>query len=271
MPREPVVNGRNFKWGNLTLNPGQKLTFKMLLVVGTGVGYNEYVNQTWAMNEVANSRISNVATATVRVVADPTFECSDLIGTVYDDKNRNGYQDEGEPGLPGVRVATPKGWLVTTDNHGRYHIACADVPNEMRGGNFIVKVDERTLPSGYRVVTENPRVVRLSQGRLVKANFGASIHRVVRLDLTPDAFDGKELKPGYQEQMGAVMQALHAEPSILRIAYRLPVGEKPKEARQRIKSVTKWVKKNWEPQECCYDLQLEEEIVPAIDSVEVVR
>lgn len=271
LPNEPVVNGRHLKWSNLTLNPGQKLTFKMLLVVGTGVGYNEYVNQTWAMNEVANSRISNVATATVRVVADPTFECSDLIGTVYDDKNRNGYQDKGEPGLPGVRVATPKGWLVTTDNHGRYHIACADVPNEMRGGNFIVKVDERTLPSGYRVVTENPRVVRLSQGRLVKANFGASIHRVVRLDLTPDAFDGKELKPGYQEQMGTVMQALHAEPSILRIAYRLPVGEKPKEARERIKSVTKWVKKNWEPQECCYDLQLEEEIVPAIDSVEVVR
>ncbi len=271
LPNEPVVNGRHLKWSNLTLNPGQKLTFKMLLVVGTGVGYNEYVNQTWAINEVANSRISNVATATVRVVADPTFECSDLIGTVYDDKNRNGYQDKGEPGLPGVRVATPKGWLVTTDNHGRYHIACADVPNEMRGGNFIVKVDERTLPSGYRVVTENPRVVRLSQGRLVKANFGASIHRVVRLDLTPDAFDGKELKPGYQEQMGTVMQALHAEPSILRIAYRLPVGEKPKEARERIKSVTKWVKKNWEPQECCYDLQLEEEIVPAIDSVEVVR
>lgn len=271
VPREPTVNGRRLAWNDLTLNPGQKLTFKMLLVVGTGVGYNEYVNQTWAMNQIANSRISNMATATVRVVADPTFECSDLIGTVYDDKNRNGYQDQGEPGLPGVRVATPKGWLVTTDNHGRYHIACADVPNEMRGGNFIVKVDERTLPSGYRVVTENPRVVRLSQGRLVKANFGASIHRVVRLDLTPDAFDGKQLKPGYQEQMSNVLQALHAEPSILRIAYRMPVGEKPKVARQRIKSVTTWVKKNWEPQECCYDLQLEEEIVPAIDSVEVVR
>lgn len=271
IPQEPKVNGRRLVWPGQTVKATEPLVIKMLLVVGTGVGYNEYINQTWAMNEVANSRISNLATATVRVVADPTFECSDLIGTVYDDKNRNGYQDKGEPGLPGVRVATPKGWLVTTDNHGRYHIACADVPNEMRGSNFIVKVDERTLPSGYRVVTENPRVVRLSQGRLVKANFGASIHRVVRLDLTPDAFDGKKLKPGYQEQMGNVMQALHAEPSILRIAYRLPVGEKPKEARQRIKSVTKWVKKNWEPQECCYDLQLEEEIVPAIDSVEVVR
>lgn len=271
VPQEPEMEGRRLRWPPRTLVGGQVVTVKLLLVVGSGVGFNEYVNQTWALNLAVGTRVSNVASATVRVVADPTFDCSDLIGKVFDDRNRNGYQDEGEPGLPGVRLATPRGWLVTTDAHGRYHIACADVPSEMRGSNFILKVDERTLPSGYRIVTENPRVVRMTQGRLVKANFGASIHRVVRLDLTGDAFDGDRLRADYQTRMDEVLAALNAEPSILRIAYHLPVGGDTEQARARIGHVRDSIKERWEPRECCYDLQLEEEIVPATESVEVIR
>ncbi|MBA1274137.1 DUF7933 domain-containing protein [Stutzerimonas azotifigens] len=271
VPIEPDVEGRRLRWPGRTLGGGQVMTVKLLLVVGSGVGFNEYVNQTWALNLAAGLRVSNVATASVRVVADPTFDCSDLIGKVFDDKNRNGYQDEGEPGLPGVRLATPKGWLITTDAHGRYHIACADVPSEMRGSNFILKVDERTLPSGYRIITENPRVVRMTQGRLVKANFGASIHRVVRLDLTGEAFEGQRLTAVFQARMDEVLAALYAEPSILRIAYHLPVGGDIDTARSRVGYVKDWIQAHWEPHECCYDLQLEEEIVAATESVEVIR
>ncbi len=272
VPAEPQVNGRLLRWPDRTLNAGQLVTIRLILVVGSGVGFNEYVNQAWASNMVADARVSNVASASVRVVADPTFDCSDLIGKVFDDKNRNGYQDEGEPGIPGVRLATPKGWLVTTDEYGRYHIACADVPSEMRGSNFILKVDERTLPSGYRITTENPRVVRLTQGRLVKANFGASIHRVVRLDLSPAAFGAdNQLTAQYQAQLGQVLTLMYAEPSILRIAYRLPVDGSVEDARARIGHVRDWIKEQWEPHDCCYDMQLEEEIVPAGDSVEVIR
>lgn len=272
VPVEPQVEGRRLRWPDRTLVGGQVVTIKVLLVVGSGVGFNEYVNQTWALNLIANSRVSNVATASVRVVADPTFDCSDLIGKVFDDQNRNGYQDEGEPGIPGVRLATPKGWLVTTDEYGRYHIACADVPSEMRGTNFILKVDERTLPSGYRIITENPRVVRMTQGRLVKANFGASIHRVVRLDLSSDAFEANnQLTAPYQARLDEVLQLLYAEPSILRIGYRMPVDSEVSDARKRVGYVKDWIKEHWEPHDCCYDLQLEEEIVPATDSVEVIQ
>ncbi|WP_252272769.1 SdrD B-like domain-containing protein [Pseudomonas subflava] len=272
VPVEPQVEGRRLRWPDRTLGGGQVLTVKLLLVVGSGVGFNEYVNQTWALNMIADARVSNVATASVRVVADPTFDCSDLIGKVFDDQNRNGYQDQGEPGLPGVRLATPRGWLVTTDEYGRYHIACADVPSEMRGSNFILKVDERTLPSGYRIVTENPRVVRMTQGRLVKANFGASIHRVVRLDLSGEAFDAHNaLTAQYQARLDEVLVLLYAEPSILRIAYRMPVDSEVSDARERVGHVKDWIKEHWEPHDCCYDLQLEEEIVPATDSVEVIR
>ncbi|MDY0186147.1 MAG: SdrD B-like domain-containing protein, partial [Desulfuromonadaceae bacterium] len=269
---EPLLEGRRLRFPERTLNGGQTLIIKMLLVVGSGVGFNEYVNQTWALNLLANARVSNVASASVRVVADPTFDCSDLIGTVYDDKNRNGYQDESEPGIAGARVATPKGWLVTSDQYGRFHIACADVPSEMRGSNFILKADERSLPSGYRITTENPRVVRMTQGRLVKANFGASIHRVVRLDLNSEAFTADNtLTELYQARLPEVLTLLYAEPSILRIAYRMPVDGEVKDARKRVSHVRDWFKSQWEPEECCYDLQVEEEIVPVTDSVEVIR
>lgn len=33
---------------------------------------------------------------------DPTFDCTDIIGKVFDDRNANGSQDEGEPGLANI-------------------------------------------------------------------------------------------------------------------------------------------------------------------------
>jgi large repetitive protein len=45
--------------------------------------------------------VSGEATATVRVIPDPTFDCTDVIGKVFDDATCNGYQDAGEKGLPG--------------------------------------------------------------------------------------------------------------------------------------------------------------------------
>ena len=77
-----------------------------------------------------------------------------------------------------MRLATPRGLLVTTDAEGRFHVPCPDIPNADRGSNFVMKLDDRTLPSGYRLTTENPRDVRITRGKLVKLNFGATIHRV---------------------------------------------------------------------------------------------
>ena len=74
----------------------------------------------------------------MRVIPDPTFDCTDIIGKVFDDTNANGYQDKGEKGLAGVRVVSARGLIATTDKHGRYHLTCAVVPNETRGSNYIL-------------------------------------------------------------------------------------------------------------------------------------
>ncbi|MFO1467451.1 MAG: SdrD B-like domain-containing protein, partial [Steroidobacteraceae bacterium] len=181
VPSEPQRAGRQLTWIDQAFAPRQRKVLKLVLVVGAGVGDAEYVNQAFALNNQVNTVVSNVASATVRVVPDPVFDCSDIIGKVFDDRNANGYQDEGEGGIANVRLATLNGVLVTTDADGRFHVACAAIPNEYRGSNFVMKVDPRTLPAGFRLTTENPRDVRVTRGKMVKINFGATIHRVVRV------------------------------------------------------------------------------------------
>ena len=247
IPVEPLVTGRDLTWANQTFAASQRKVWKMILVVGTGVGEGEYINQTWSLNSLVNSLVSNIATATVRVIPDPTFDCSDIIGKVFDDKNANGYQDEGEPGIANVRLATARGLLVTTDAEGRFHVACAAIPQADHGSNFVMKLDERTLPSGYRLTTENPRDVRVTRGKMVKLNFGATVHRVVRLDLSAAAFVGAttDLAPQWAQQLAALPAQLQTRPSVLRIAYRR-AAEARDLAQSRLDAVTARIKELWQ-------------------------
>ena len=255
---EPTARGRVLTWTGLNFAPGETKTLKLILIVGAGVGEGEYVNTASALDHLTGSAVSNVATATVRVVPDPTFDCSDLIGKVFDDKNVNGYQDDGEPGLANVRVATVNGLLVTTDHDGRFHVACADIPQADHGSNFVMKLDPRSLPSGYRITTENPRDVRLTRGKMTKLNFGAALYRVVRIEFGPEAFvaDQNALQPPWQQQVEHLLQQIKDRPSIIRLAVRgWPQGDAL--ADQRMLALVKDLRQRWEDQHCCYPLTIE--------------
>ena len=78
-------------------------TLKLLLAVGAGVSEGEFVNRAQAVSGVTGSAMSGEATATVRMVPDPTFDCTDVTGKVFNDANRNGLQDGGEE-RPGRRA-----------------------------------------------------------------------------------------------------------------------------------------------------------------------
>lgn len=258
LSEEPVVDNRVLTFTAQDYAVGESHEVKLLLVVGAGVGEGEYVNQAWGINAQTGATVTGIATATVRVIPDPTFDCSDLIGKVFDDKNANGYQDEGEPGLPAVRVATVRGLLITSDAQGRFHIPCAAVPNEMHGSNFILKLDEASLPSGYRVTTENPRVIRLTRGKLAKLNFGATIHRIVRVDLNAKAFNEAEdqLSPAFEKHLETLFHTLKQAPSILRLSY-LTQGEDHKLVRNRLKHFQDALQERWEACDCSYELIIE--------------
>ena len=115
VPTEPSIAGPTLSWNGLSIAGTQVRTVKLLLAVGAGVSEGEFVNRAQVVNAVTGSAMSGEATATVRLMPDPTFDCTDVTGKVFNDANRNGRQDDGEEGLPGVRVVTPTGLQATTD------------------------------------------------------------------------------------------------------------------------------------------------------------
>ena len=258
---EPVISEQTLTWNDLNFGANQQYKIDLITVIGAGVGEGEYVNQAWSEFAVGEQIVTNIAGATVRIVPDPLFDCSDITGKVFNDVNANGYQDEAETGIAAVRLATANGLLVTTDDQGRYHIACAGVPNEMRGSNFIIKLDDRTLPAGFRITTENPRVVRLTRGKMVKANFGATIHRVVRIQLNQDAFAGENLNTDSQQQLQAAIKALHEKPSILRLAYEHR-DESDDLVERRLELLQESSESLWQECDCQFELIIEQEIYP---------
>ena len=79
-----------------------------------------------------------------------------------------GLQEEG---IPGVRLITPEGQIIETDQYGRYHIPrIENIPE--KGRNVIIKVDSITLPKGSRFTTENPRTKWVTPYLINDFNFG---------------------------------------------------------------------------------------------------
>ncbi|HXV74686.1 MAG TPA: hypothetical protein VD788_00075 [Candidatus Polarisedimenticolaceae bacterium] len=261
VPTEPTVAGRELSWSGLVVAGTEERTVKLLLAVGAGVSEGDYVNRAQVLNGVTGSAMSGEATATVHVVPDPTFDCTDVTGKVFNDANRNGMQDDGEDGLPGVRVATARGLLATTDQHGRYHITCATTPNEIRGSNFVLKLDDRTLPSGFRMSTEPVRIKRATRGKVLRINFGASIHRVVGIDLSDAAFEPgtTEIRVQWRPRLDLLLDELRKAPSVLRLSY-VADTEDAALVKRRIDAVERQVTEAWDAASHGYRLTIEPEI-----------
>ncbi|MDJ0818452.1 MAG: SdrD B-like domain-containing protein [Desulfobacterales bacterium] len=258
---EPRVNGLNLNWDNLNLQVNQTLTIQLLLVVGSGVSEGEYVNRAMVFNTATGSQISGVAKASVQVIPDPDFDCTDVIGKVFDDGNLNGRQDEGEIGLHGVRLVTVRGLIATTDEFGRFHITCAAVPDEDRGSNFILKLDERSLPTGYRLTTENPRIQRITRGKMIRFNFGAVIYRVVRIDIADGVFepDTTEMRGQWIPRIARLIEELKKAPSTLRLSYLGDI-ERVGLVKKRLKALKRMITKEWKQSGGEYRLTVETEI-----------
>lgn len=259
--QEPVVDGRFLTFDGLIPDATGAITLRLTLLASAAVNPGVYVNKA-VLVDPATGDPAGEAQDSVRVVTEPVFECSDIIGRVFDDKNRSGYPDAGEGGLPGVRMATVRGVLVTTDRLGRFSVPCAEIPDADIGSNFIMKLDTRTLPEGYSLTTENPRDVRVTRGKAAKLNFGAAVSRVVRLDLRDEAFKpgGVALREAWSSGIAKLVGVLEQEPSILRITYHLG-GDAMKLVKLRISHVERLVREEWKRRPDGYRLPIETRVM----------
>src|SRR5262249_52899667 len=80
VPTEPsvAVADRSLSWNGLSVAGKQVRTVKLLVAAGAGIGEGEFVNRAQAMNIANGIALSGEATATVRLVPDPTFDCNDV-------------------------------------------------------------------------------------------------------------------------------------------------------------------------------------------------
>ena len=280
---EPQQNGRELRWAGLSFNGNQVREMKLILVAGAGVKEGLYTNLAWVVDGIvapavqgaeasaavaeavdsAGLRVSNVSQVSLDLVPDTVFDYAEILGKVFDDQNANGYQDDGEPGIAGARIATATGLVIKTDEYGRYHLTAAQIPDELRGSNFILKLDPRSLPSGYRLTTENPRVVRLTRGKITKANFGVNIGQVARVELASGAFESRSasLRSEFRDQIVPVLKRLDKPRPVVRIAYRARAGEYKSLVRARVADVRGVVEEQWKKLRRSSSLRIEETMV----------
>lgn len=90
----------------------------------------------------------------VQVVDGPAADARVLVGSVFDDRNRNSAQDRSEKGLSGVTVSNGRE-VVSTDAEGRYRLPVRD--------NMTVFV---TQPAGWQVPVDETRFAQFSWNHL---------------------------------------------------------------------------------------------------------
>lgn len=239
-------SGRRIRLEPVTVQPGQTRVLTLQARVGSSVQPGAHVNRVRLLSRMSGADIAPEATATVRVLADAVMQCATVLGRVFDDADQNGHMSQSaeERGLPNVRLIAPNGLAINTDEHGRFNVPCAALPQAV-GSNFMLKLDERTLPAGYRLTTENPRVVRLTPGMITRLDFGATMARLVRIDLAANAFDGADmgapLRAGLRQLTGEIRDSV----AMLRIAYLLAPGEGEDSARRRLRMVERHLRDLW--------------------------
>ena len=272
-----TVSGTIVTWPSVTIAGSGDTTFTLSARILNGVRAGEHVNRVRMLDAISGIDLTAPASARVRILPEGIFDCGEVVGKVFNDRNGNGYQDPAEAarrsgaitdqtyyggkgkaekapeptveeGIPGVRLVTVDGLVITTDEHGRFSVPCAMLPAD-RGTNFLLKLDTRSLPSGFRVTTENPRVARLTPGMMSEVNFGAAISRVVRVDLNDAAFlpDGG-MKPALVAGLQQLVRVIADKPGTVRLEYHLPAdatAQDARAARKRMKLVEKEIKRAW--------------------------
>ncbi|MBN1688796.1 MAG: hypothetical protein JW893_06815 [Candidatus Omnitrophica bacterium] len=168
------LNGRPtfFQEGSLiipvgTINAGQRMDALFQLVVTSGVAVGK--NYTISITLNNGNNLSETVFIHLNVIGDPVFDEGTIIGKVFQDENQNGHQDEGEKGVPWVKLVTEEGIVVVTDAHGRYHIPA------VKAGRHVVKIDGHSLPSGTKFITEEAFLVKTTPGIMNKANFAVLV------------------------------------------------------------------------------------------------
>lgn len=170
---EFAVDGRSFtlEFGTAALGPGESLSVVYAALVTPDAIRGSGRNVAQASAPGATS----TATAQLAIRPGILADCGTLVGRVFVDKNFDGEQQPGEPGVPNAVVFLDDGNRILTDPDGLFSVAY------VLAGNRVGTLDLSSLP-GYSLApnlyrlsdNSQSRLVRLEPGGLARMNFGVT-------------------------------------------------------------------------------------------------
>lgn len=164
----PVVANRNVTFTYPILNPKETLSIVYAAVVTPDATRGDGKN-------VAQEPRSNIASFQLKIRQGILSDCGTIIGRVFVDKNFDGEQQPGEPGVPNAVIYMDDGNRITTDSNGLFSLA------NVIAGNRTATLDLSSLP-GYSLApnlyfiekNSQSRLVRLSPGGMSRMNFAVT-------------------------------------------------------------------------------------------------
>lgn len=180
------------------IEAGKSVSLSYRVRVGVGVpSSGEVINRARAQSGVAAPSIlaSNEASWRLKVGGGVFSEEAFVVGKVFSDCNANGMQDEGESGIPGVRLFLEDGTGAVTDAEGRWSLY------GLRPVTHALKIDTGTLPQGAVVLRSDnrsggsTRFLDSKKGELARANFSIGGCEVIAEEIRgrQAALDGRSL------------------------------------------------------------------------------
>jgi uncharacterized repeat protein (TIGR01451 family) len=171
---EPVTlpsaerDGRNVAFTFPRLEPNQTLNIIYAAVITPDAVRGDGRN-------VAQERRSNIASFLMRIRPGILSDCGTIVGRVFVDKNFDGEQQPGEPGVPNAVIYMDDGNRITTDTNGLFSLA------NVIAGNRSGTLDLSSLP-GYSLApnlyfiegNSQSRLVRLAPGGMARMNFAVT-------------------------------------------------------------------------------------------------
>ncbi|MFB8789296.1 MAG: hypothetical protein U7123_10690 [Potamolinea sp.] len=164
----PVVSNRTVTITYPSLEPQQTLNLVYAATVTPDAIRGDGRN-------VAQETRSNLASYRLRIRQGIASECGTLLGRVFVDKNFDGEQQPGEPGVPNAVIFMDDGNRITTDANGMFSVA------NVISGNRTAAIDLSSLP-GYTLApnikfiesNSQSRLVRLQPGGMGRINFAVT-------------------------------------------------------------------------------------------------
>src|SRR5215471_3741161 len=105
------------------------------------------------------------------------------------------------------------------------------------------------------------QIQHATSGKALQANFGASIHRVVSIDLLDAAFEpGKtEIRLQWKPRLNLLIEELRKAPAVLRLSY-VADTEDAALVKQRVEAVKRQLTEAWGAASDSYVLAIEPEV-----------